>query len=355
MLQGLVAYDDDSDEEEKASSPSKSNGHANVRSFTVLPAAHFPLCWLLSNVGSLLPFIFQESQVIIRRPVAQHKSHPRAVIADEVLQAPSKKVEASPSTSVTGSENAVASSSSLPDPEDEMTRIRALLKPAPIPGVEDWGIPPPSTEPCDPALQTKLAQFHDLKRGNPPKHFNDSLMGSRAFRNPHLYAKLVEFVDVDERTTNFPPALWDPSAVDVSCMFIRASLTRLSAPLPASLPCCHDAARAPHYTLSAPAFRPPYAVHITDISTHPHAHPQHTVPLKAEQQKTRAEQQSASQAAGKRSQIAFTSSTSASTSTSSSKTRPKEKERDRDRSKRFEPYGSGGGGGHRERERSRWG
>jgi hypothetical protein len=41
-------------------------------------------------------------------------------------------------------------------------------------------------------------------------------MGSRAFRNPHLYAKLVEFVDVDERTTNFPPALWDPTAVDAS-------------------------------------------------------------------------------------------------------------------------------------------
>jgi hypothetical protein len=41
-------------------------------------------------------------------------------------------------------------------------------------------------------------------------------MGSRAFRNPHLYAKLVEFVDVDERTTNFPPELWDPSAVDPS-------------------------------------------------------------------------------------------------------------------------------------------
>jgi len=226
--------------------------------------------------------------VIIRRPAAQLKSHPRAVIADEILDAPPKKVnEAQASTS--GTQNAVASSSSLADPQDELTRIRALLMPPPIPGVEDWGIPPASTEPCDPALQTKLAQFHALKTSTPPKHFNDSLMGSRAFRNPHLYAKLVEFVDVDERTTNFPPALWDPSAVDASW----------------------------------------YADAL------------------AENQKSRAEQQAATQAAGKRSQIAFTS------GSTSSKSRPKDKERDRDRDKRFQPYG--GGGGHREREKSRWG
>lgn len=38
-------------------------------------------------------------------------------------------------------------------------------------------------------------------------------MSNRSFRNPHLYAKLVEFVDVDERTTNFPRDIWDPDEV----------------------------------------------------------------------------------------------------------------------------------------------
>ena len=38
-------------------------------------------------------------------------------------------------------------------------------------------------------------------------------MSNRSFRNPHLYAKLVEFVDVDERTTNFPRSIWDPMDV----------------------------------------------------------------------------------------------------------------------------------------------
>jgi HCNGP-like protein len=118
------------------------------------------------------------------------------------------------------------------EPQDELSRIRALLRPPPIPGVEDWGIPPESTEPADPAItvsllatvflslpkflaiQTKLAQFHALKRDpDNPKHFNDSLMSNKSFRNPHLYAKLVEFVDVDERTTNFPKDIWDPNDV----------------------------------------------------------------------------------------------------------------------------------------------
>ena len=65
---------------------------------------------------------------------------------------------------------------------------------------------------CDFLLQMKLSQFLTLKRDPVnPKHFNDSLMSNRSFRNPHLYAKLVEFVDVDERTTNFPRSVWDPS------------------------------------------------------------------------------------------------------------------------------------------------
>ena len=54
-------------------------------------------------------------------------------------------------------------------------------------------------------------QFHALKNDpHAPKHFNDSLMMNRSFRNPHLYAKLVEFVDVDEKATNFPRDVWDP-------------------------------------------------------------------------------------------------------------------------------------------------
>ncbi|TFK68326.1 hypothetical protein BDN72DRAFT_769422 [Pluteus cervinus] len=92
----------------------------------------------------------------------------------------------------------------LPLPEDEISRIRVLLRPPSIPGLKNWGIPDETDKAPDPSLTQKLKTFHTLKRDpSNPKHFNDSLMSNRSFRNPHLYAKLVEFVDVDERTSNF--------------------------------------------------------------------------------------------------------------------------------------------------------
>lgn len=39
------------------------------------------------------------------------------------------------------------------EPEDELTGIRTLLRPPPIPGVADWGIPPASSQPCDIELE----------------------------------------------------------------------------------------------------------------------------------------------------------------------------------------------------------
>ncbi|KAG7093927.1 hypothetical protein E1B28_007562 [Marasmius oreades] len=115
---------------------------------------------------------------------------------------------------------------------DELQHIRTLLRPPPIPGIPDWGVPPEpgpnEQEPCDPAIEAKLLQFYHLKHpttvpsssatsaSDPvptPRHFNDSLMSNRSFRNPHLYTKLVEFVDVDERTTNFPKEIWNPYQV----------------------------------------------------------------------------------------------------------------------------------------------
>ena len=162
------------------------------------------------------------------------KSHPRAHISDDLTEHPQNIANAQASGS-TLSKDATSSDQQLvtDDPADELSGLRSLLLPPPIPGLVDWGIPPQSTEPCDPVieasapihpgpctfhdnfnLQAKLAQFNALKRDpDNPKHFNDSLMSNRSFRNPHLYAKLVEFVDVDERTTNFPLDIWNPEDV----------------------------------------------------------------------------------------------------------------------------------------------
>ncbi|KAH7096467.1 HCNGP-domain-containing protein [Auriculariales sp. MPI-PUGE-AT-0066] len=116
---------------------------------------------------------------------------------------------------------------------------------------DDYGIPAASSSEPDPAIVAKLETFRNLKRTQ-NRHFNDALMSNRAFRNPHLYATLVEFVDVDETATAFPPDIWDPTKVKAEW-------------------------------------------HADKI---------------AERQKARNDQHEAAQAAGKRSKIAFTSSSS---------------------------------------------
>ncbi|KAI9465882.1 HCNGP-like protein-domain-containing protein [Lactarius psammicola] len=135
------------------------------------------------------------------------KPHPRSRSVEDAEPTSSTATQAEASTSSTPSDD---KSSDL----SELSKIRDLLRPPQIPDVPDWGIPPASAEPCEPAIEAKLTQFHTLKRDpEQPKHFNDSLMSNRSFRNPHLYAKLVEFADVDERTTNFPREIWDPHDV----------------------------------------------------------------------------------------------------------------------------------------------
>ncbi|KAG6331625.1 hypothetical protein ID866_7462 [Astraeus odoratus] len=203
-MHGLVAYDDDSqsDSEEKVATTSKAVAKSlssNDKSSRGSPAA--------PSESRLLP----KSQIVIRRP-AHLKTHPRARISDDIVSEPHPtQPPPPPSEQAQDAQPEDTTSSEI----NETTELRSLLEPPPIPGVVDWGIPPEPTAPCDPSIEAKLAQFHALKRDpDNPKHFNDSLMSNRSFRNPHLYAKLVEFVDVDERATNFPPDIWDPHDVE---------------------------------------------------------------------------------------------------------------------------------------------
>ncbi|PWZ02580.1 hypothetical protein BCV70DRAFT_196826 [Testicularia cyperi] len=111
----------------------------------------------------------------------------------------------------------------LAEIEDEETRriLPLLLPPAERrpDGTLDplWGLTSLNSDPsdtcasCDPALEAKLARFHELKMQG--THFNESLMSNRSFNNPHIYSKLVDFVDIDETRSNFPdlvPGGWNP-------------------------------------------------------------------------------------------------------------------------------------------------
>jgi len=198
MPAGLVAYEDDSQSESEHPA-SASARHGSKQS---IKKQHEGNVKASADKNAESSSSGQGPAVAIRRPTHAHpKIHTRMPVVDSMD---------------TDEQRGDASSSSQPnDTEDGgMSKIRRLLRPPPIEGLANWGIPAESTEPCDPALEAKLAHFHTLKTDPVnPKHFNDSLMSNRSFRNPHLYTKLVEFVDVDERVTNFPKDVWDPEDV----------------------------------------------------------------------------------------------------------------------------------------------
>jgi hypothetical protein len=105
---------------------------------------------------NLLVHRVPKSQVIIRRP-AQLKGHPRAHISEDIAD---DSKQASTSTSPSLPSAALPSSNVqgiVEEHPDELSQIRHLLRPPPIPGMDDWGIPPESTEPCDPAIKVRYS------------------------------------------------------------------------------------------------------------------------------------------------------------------------------------------------------
>ncbi|PLW04731.1 hypothetical protein PCANC_24853 [Puccinia coronata f. sp. avenae] len=74
--------------------------------------------------------------------------------------------------------------------------------------------PPKDDEPAqqdsiNPDLINKITRFKALREQG--IYFNDNLVKSKSYRNPNIYAKLVEFLNISETSTNFDPTFWHPT------------------------------------------------------------------------------------------------------------------------------------------------
>lgn len=74
----------------------------------------------------------------------------------------------------------------------------------------DDELPPRPKGRCAPELQEKVNTLYD-KVKNEGINMNKFIQERKSFRNPSIYEKLIEYCDLNEYGTNFPPQIYDPT------------------------------------------------------------------------------------------------------------------------------------------------
>ncbi|XP_064600622.1 SAP30-binding protein-like [Liolophura sinensis] len=70
-------------------------------------------------------------------------------------------------------------------------------------------IPPEPPGRCATHLQTKIAKLHERMRRE-GLSLSRAIQRKKEVRNPSIYEKLIDFCDIDEKGTNYPPEIYDP-------------------------------------------------------------------------------------------------------------------------------------------------
>ncbi|KAK3924868.1 SAP30-binding protein [Frankliniella fusca] len=71
-------------------------------------------------------------------------------------------------------------------------------------------LPPEPQGHCSMALQDKIKKFHDRLKSNANFDMNKLIQDRKDFRNPSIYEKLVQFCELNELGTNYPPEIYNP-------------------------------------------------------------------------------------------------------------------------------------------------
>lgn len=72
----------------------------------------------------------------------------------------------------------------------------------------DVELPPSPPGNCSRSLQEKVTKMYERKSQT---SLNTSIQQQKQFRNPSIYDKLIDFCRIDEKGTNYPPHLFNPS------------------------------------------------------------------------------------------------------------------------------------------------
>ncbi|ESN91486.1 hypothetical protein HELRODRAFT_165525 [Helobdella robusta] len=92
--------------------------------------------------------------------------------------------------------------STIGSPESNLNRKPYFAKLIPLPPE------PPGN--CSKQLQNKVLDLY-TKLKKEKTNLNTSIQRKKNFRNPSIYERLIEFCGIDEKGTNYPPELYNPS------------------------------------------------------------------------------------------------------------------------------------------------
>lgn len=70
-------------------------------------------------------------------------------------------------------------------------------------------LPPEPKGKCPADLQEKISNMYEKMKVN-HMDMNKLIQERKEFRNPSIYEKLIQFCEIDELGTNYPPELYDP-------------------------------------------------------------------------------------------------------------------------------------------------
>lgn len=100
--------------------------------------------------------------------------------------------------------------------QDDMRRLSMEVDtdeaaPRSEPDDEEHGvsIPPEPSGKCPKELQENIAKFYN-RMINEGIDMNKIIQDRKNFRNPSIYEKLIQFCDINELDTNYPPEIYDP-------------------------------------------------------------------------------------------------------------------------------------------------
>ncbi|VDP82203.1 unnamed protein product [Echinostoma caproni] len=196
----LVSYtidDDDDDEHTAPSDEETSDSQHSLSNKVRQPDEAAPDSTMDTSVSPLptgdFPFISLDEPPTILSSSHQMNKEPILVLSQDHLQNP---------PALTENHHEPDSSASQSEFTGEQNRAS--------PGLDDVQLPPEPTGHCRMELQEKVDREVRRMRLDISYDPNRAIQDNKAFRNPSIYEKLISFLNIDEKGTNFPQEIYDP-------------------------------------------------------------------------------------------------------------------------------------------------